>query len=419
MLDVLIPLVTLGSLGAALIALRTSRFPRATRVWLLRVVGWAFVLRLAMATVFQLVPATRVFHEDSIGSENYGIALASYWKDDGPEPTGWVYRKNPGYPKFLGACYFVFGRYRVVGAYVSAIIGVLATLSVAALGLRFFHPAVVKRAVLMLCFVPSMVLWQSMSIKDPLCTLLIVWCLSSFVELRDRFSVISLAGVLLPLLALHQVRFYLVYFLLLAVFASLVLPRGLQAGSSLVRNLVIGGAIVALLVLVGFSGAASEESRYFDLANVSSYRKGMASTARSGFAHDVDISTPGAALVFFPYGLSVLLLGPFPWQFTSFRSMLTMPEMLLWWSLIPAMVRGLVFATRRRFSELAPLVVFLCSLTAGYSLMHGNVGSGFRQRAQIFVFLFLVTALGQFKKQCQQRGLDDRILLPEPRRTPS
>ena len=37
-------------------------------------------------------------------------------------------------------------------------------------------------------------------------------------------------------------------------------------------------------------------------------------------------------------GLSVLLFGPFPWQITSFRALLTLPEMLLWWSMFPSLV---------------------------------------------------------------------------------
>jgi hypothetical protein len=41
-----------------------------------------------------------------------------------------------------------------------------------------------------------------------------------------------------------------------------------------------------------------------------------------------------------------------------------------------------------------------------YSLVHGNVGSGFRQRSQVFVFLFMFTALGWFQKKCTEAGID-------------
>jgi hypothetical protein len=48
-----------------------------------------------------------------------------------------------------------------------------------------------------------------------------------------------------------------------------------------------------------------------------------------------------------------------------------------------------------------------------YALMHGNVGSAFRQRAQIFVFLFIFTAVGQYAKKLKKLGHSPDMLLTD------
>ena len=105
-----------------------------------------------------------------------------------------------------------------------------------------------------------------------------------------------------------------------------------------------------------------------------------------------------------------LLLAPFPWQFTSLRASFSAPEMLVWWMLFPSLIGGLVFAIRRRFTKVAPLVIFTATLTAAYGLMQGNVGSAFRQRAQIFIVLFIFTALGWYRRKCRRAGIDESVL---------
>ena len=129
-----------------------------------------------------------------------------------------------------------------------------------------------------------------------------------------------------------------------------------------------------------------------------------------GLQPEVDVSTPSGVAVP-PGGMSVLLLGPFPWQLTSLRAAMAMPEVILWWFMFPSMIRGLRFLIRQRFSSSSPLVIFSITLTCAYSLVHGNVGSGFRQRTQVFVFLFIFAALGWYQKRCRQADLSDQLLL--------
>jgi hypothetical protein len=83
--------------------------------------------------------------------------------------------------------------------------------------------------------------------------------------------------------------------------------------------------------------------------------------------------------------------------------------------MFPATFRGIVFAMRRRFAATSALLIFSVTLTCAYSLIHGNVGSAFRQRAQILVFLFIFSAAGIYIKKLRKAGYDaDYVLRPDP-----
>jgi Ca2+/Na+ antiporter len=89
-----------------------------------------------------------------------------------------------------------------------------------------------------------------------------------------------------------------------------------------------------------------------------------------------------------------LLLAPFPWQFGSFRQMLTLPEMVVWWCAIPLLALGAWFTIKHRLREIAPIIIFTSLLTLTYSIVQGNVGTAYRQRAQLLVFYFIFVAVG-------------------------
>jgi hypothetical protein len=415
-MDVLVPLLELGMLGVLVIIGLLRRQPEAEREWLMRVLLAAFGLRLVVATVFGLVPTFRIFHDDAEGYEMIGMALANSWKGSGPPLPIRIDLGNYGYHYVNGFIYLLFGSFRGAASYFNSLLGTINVLLIYQLARRFFHMVVARRAALLVAFVPSLILWNSVALKDTVTTFLIVLTLSSCVRLKDRTTTRNLVLTLLPIIAIQPIRFYMLYFLGLAVVTSLFFERGSKLITGVPKSLLIGGAAVVLLAAVGLAGGAEQGTSFLDLERVSSFRKGMAETANSGFAADVDISTPGGALLFLPIGIAHLLLAPFPWQFGSVRSLFAAPETIAWWFMFPAMIRGLSFTLKKRFAAVSPVIIFTFALIPGYALMHGNVGSAFRQRAQIFVFLFIFTAVGQFEKRLRRAGhAPDLVLTDVPR----
>jgi Dolichyl-phosphate-mannose-protein mannosyltransferase len=419
-MEVLIPIFVFVPIGILIIIATTKSYLPQERSWLVTLLVVALLLRVGASTSFVAFPGLRIFHQDAQSYENIGMLIASEWRGEAP-PGFQIPTVNWGFYQLSALIYYVFGRYRANVSLFNSLLGTMLTLLVYDLTKRLFHDIVARRAALLVALMPSMILWGSMALKDVPITFCLVVSLSSCVALKQKFTLTALAGMLLPIVAIYPLRFYIVYFLVFAIVLSLFLDRGLTQLTGVYRQLFLMGVIAALFVLLGASDQAeSDAARYASLDYVSRYRRGMAVSANSGFDADVDISSPDAALTYLPIGMAHLLLAPFPWQWVSLGPLVAAPETVFWWTLVPATVRGMIFSLRNRFSETSPVLVFTATLTAVYSLMQGNVGAAFRQRAQILVFLFIFSAIGTSLAKARAVGVEPRRLLrnPEPEANP-
>jgi 4-amino-4-deoxy-L-arabinose transferase-like glycosyltransferase len=413
-LDVIQPVLVFGFLGAVFVIVALLTVPAAERPWLRNWLILAYALRMAVAIFFEVFRDMRIFHEDSEGYEVVAVALARAWWGNGPPfPLG---ETNMGFYYLGGGICFLFGPYPLSLPLFNSLLGTATSFLIYRAARDLLHLRVTRMATLLVAFTPSMILWSAIALKDAVTTFLIVICLVSCMRLKQKLTLQALIGTVAPILAIQPLRFYLVYFMIFAVLGSLLIDRGLGALTGVYKQLFLLAFIVGVFALTGLAGRTLQSTEYLSFEKVHYYRQGLALSARSGFSQDVDISTPGKALAFLPVGMANLLFGPFPWQFTSLRALVAVPETIAWWFLVPATWRGLVFTTRRKFSEISPILLFSFTLVCAYSLVHGNVGSGFRQRSQVFVFLFMFSAVGWYQKKCTEAGIDQEILLRQPMR---
>jgi len=120
---------------------------------------------------------------------------------------------------------------------------------------------------------------------------------------------------------------------------------------------------------------------------------------QSAYAPKADVSTTQGILSVLPVGLAYLLFAPFPWAVRNLRQALTVPETLVWYALMPALLRGLIFTIRTRFRPALPILVFAAALTCAYAVFQGNVGTAYRQRTQVTMFYFILMAAGLVEKR--------------------
>jgi hypothetical protein len=170
------------------------------------------------------------------------------------------------------------------------------------------------------------------------------------------------------------------------------------------------------LVILGLSltyfgitrNAATDLQTYGSLEQVQRSRLDLARSANSGFSEDVDVSTTSGAISVIPIGLAYLMLAPFPWEVTNLRQSVTLPEVLVWWAMIPFLVWGIWWSLKNRLRAAFPILLFCLMLTLAYSVFQGNVGTAYRQRTQIQVFLFIFIAVGW--QLFRERQEDKKIL---------
>jgi hypothetical protein len=199
--------------------------------------------------------------------------------------------------------------------------------------------------------------------------------------------------ILFGILIIYALRFYVAYILVLALVVSFITGSA-QSLTAFVRQLAAMGGVAVVLLLLGAGGAASETFTTIDLKEIQFRRQALATTANSGFGADLDVSTPGGALGALPIGFTYLMFAPFPWMMTSVRAAITLPEMLVWYAMIPLVIAGIKYSLRYRLSETSAMMVFSMGLILAYSIFLGNVGTAYRQRAQVLVFCFIFAAVG-------------------------
>jgi hypothetical protein len=231
--------------------------------------------------------------------------------------------------------------------------------------------------------------------KDGPIIFLLTLSMLATLKLGTKFSVKYVTALALALCGLITLRFYVFYIILLSITAAFVMGRRRLTAQSFARQLIIMSVIGLVLAYFGVSRLASRQiESYGNLQQLQVMRLDAAQSAQSGFGQDIDVSTPTGALAAIPVGLTYLILAPFPWQLTSVRQMITLPEMVIWWTSLPLLVLGLWFTIKHRLREVTPILIFTSLLTLSYSILQGNVGTAYRQRAQLLVFYFVFIAVG-------------------------
>ncbi len=259
-------------------------------------------------------------------------------------------------------------------------------------------------------FLPSMVIWSCLLLKDPLIILLLVIIVFFTIKMQKevRFRYILPASI--ALIMVFPLRGYIFYFILLAVVGTLLMARFGARASLTAYFARLGGlfVIAACLFAFGFHRIATEQIDARLLEKVQSSRLDLAHSAKSGFAPEANVSTLAGSLAFLPKGVFYLLFAPFPWQAGSARSMLAIPETICWYVFFPYFVIGTVYTVRRHLRDALVILLFVVQLTCFYGIFVGNLGTAHRQRTQIFVFYIALTSVGWvYRKERRRASLTD------------
>ena len=234
-------------------------------------------------------------------------------------------------------------------------------------------------------------------------------------RLMEKITAGWVAVITVSLLTLLSLRFYIFYMMTAAVAGSFVIGmKSLSAQAFLHRFVAVAAIGMAFTWFGVLQYAGTQFDRFANLKQIQMSRQDQA-TAGSGFAKDVDIQTTEGALSVIPMGIVYLLFAPFPWQFSTLRQTITLPEMIVWWFVFPLLVLGLWYSIKHRLRQVSPIVIFTTMLTLAYSLFQGNVGTAYRQRSQLLVFYFIFVAVGAviMRERAENRRLQAKMAKQE------
>ena len=236
---------------------------------------------------------------------------------------------------------------------------------------------------------PSLVLWSSQNIRDVWIVLLIVFICREALRLHERMRIFPLLWLAGAVLLISQFRAYILF----AVMGPILVSFLVRGRAHLLRNALIGMLVAVVVIYADRAGGQDRGLRLADLEALQEMRH-YTSIGGSAYQEQVDISTPGRALAFLPKGLAFFLLAPYPWTIRNVRQLVTLPEMLFFYALIPSIVRGVRELVRERSPGAVLLILITLGLTLGYALGEANAGAAYRHRAQVLIFLLIFAAAG-------------------------
>ena len=382
------------------------------RVFLGRLVLGGFALRAFASLLLHETGWWEYMGSDEDTFDGNGQGFVLWVQGLSPHPYSVRFRGSfeVAYFCVVGGMYYTFGIAKFFPLFVNCVVGVCTAYPVHALAGAFAGRAAARRAAVLVVFFPSLVLWSSLMVRDAMALALLATSLLLAYRLRRRFSAAQLLGLLVCLGALATLRTYI--FLIVAVAISVALVVGQR---SVGRAIFTGGFVmVALVLTMQTTGLGQSELERANLDTLALHRQynAMGPTIAGSLGADVDISTPTRALTYLPLGLVYFYCSPFPWQIGSPRQVMALVDLLLWYSIMPAMAFGMLWLLRRRFRAVLPLLLTVIGISVLYALVEGNIGIIFRHRAQIIVPLCAVAGVGYALKR--RRARKESLLLEGP-----
>jgi hypothetical protein len=339
------------------------------------------------------------FGADSSTYDGFGSLLCQSWKGLIPYSSHWAGSFAESHGSGWGMFYFVGGVYYLIGQNQFALQLIIGALGASTCVIVYKicetispNPKVARMATILTALSPSMVLWSSQLLKDAPIVFCLSLCMLYTSRLRTKFDPRSFALLLLSLFCLFTLRYYVFYIVFVAVAGTLIFTSAKLTPMRMIQG---GVLVIGVGLIMSYAGAASNISgSTVNLKALQQARVWDAQAANSGYGSDVDITDPKAALAYLPVGILYMLFAPFPWMINNLRQLITLPELLAWWVLAPLCARGLWVAFRNRLRESFAIIFFTVGLLLAYALFQTDVGTAYRHRAQLFVFLFIFVSLG-------------------------
>lgn len=416
--DAVATMVALALLGTGCVLLQFLSDARERRLALRLFVG-AFLLRMCFGLlcyktglIAVLGGADDVIWRVSWAYSRTWMGLSTMQNATWVPDTFWeIYnatniKRNTAYLFFSSYFYYVINTrsqmaLAMVNCFLNAMTAVMIYLSA-----RFFFPQRASYfAGIMAVVLPNFLIWSVLTIKEPALIFFEITVFYFFIlSMRKHnlfYALIAAACIFIAV----GLRFYVGYLLAVACLSMIFVLRSSAPRRAAFVSTVATFIILLLANALGLVRLNPVDIYFSQVEDFTRFRDnvatGMGST--TGVRLDYDISTPVGAAMMVATGAAYLLLSPFPWQLGVGRQAVTLPDLLLWWYLVAFFIVPGIGYCWRNYPTLALSVgAFVLPLLLFYSLIFGNVGLAYRQRAQMMPFFLLLAAAGYEKRRLKR-----------------
>lgn len=350
----------------------------------------AVLLRLGLTLVFHHLLPVGFFAPDEFTFQDAGWRTLLYLQGEGPRPRQIADTFEAGYFFWNAALYWAFGFLPLAPKLFNAFFGAWTSLLAYRLAGELAGRKPARVAGVLVGFFPSLVLWSTQNLRDaPVLTLLVAIVLLAH-RLRSRWSTPGLALLLGLIFLVGTLRDYMAVMVVFALLGTFLITPARALSTNLLLAIAL---VVAALVAHDQLGLGSRWVESASLEFVDEQRRAL-SAGGTAFAPETELEGPVESLRYLPIGVTYFLFAPFPWQLGSFLSMMTFPEMILWYGLMLLVPGGVWYLLRNRFTAVEPILLFLLITVPTYGLVEGNAGTAYRHRSQVIAFFLILAAVG-------------------------
>ena len=397
-------------------ALFATHHHKRTLRFQLKIFLCAFALRFSLSVLVYQFGLVRVLGDEDAVGWWAGVFHYRDWTRQGiglfelPAILMGAFKGNhQGYGYMLGSLFYLTDTpARLPAAAFNCLFGALTVVFAYRVARTLFSPWVAARVGWLTCLFPSMIIWSAQTTKEPVVIFLETVALYGCVQLKQKgFSARHIALCAFAIVLAIPFRFYAAYIAGAAIALTLIVPQFKRGKFGVASALGIAALVIPIVILTGVLVQNETEFERLDIQRIQTFRRDVAASAGSGYVSSYDMRTPEGFGVATAVGAAHLLLAPFPWEMggASLRMALTAPELLFWWWLFFAgVVPGTRYAVKKRFGDVLPLLFFLLGLGLLYSMMFGNIGLVFRQRAQLLPWLLIFAAVGLEQRMLRRQA---------------
>lgn len=413
-----------GTLFSFLLVLLIIFFTRSLHnreegLFLTKVFIWGIIIRFFLILIVQyfLMSKDRWLSLDGVDK------CVSFFGDDGMHTiVGWWYAQyasgvhlsdyplmvvltgalgdygRSGYLYLVSLFYFIFGFSPISVTFINSIIGTLTGFVYYFIAREIGGKGSAKITAVLVTFFPSLIVWSIANLKDTLFILLtglVLWLFILFIK-TDKVRYLIILSSLITLQ--YTLRLWVpLPTLLVLILCYLLITRRIK-----ITQIFLLTLILAVCSPVLFKDGLNELK-----GKIINYHLGVISSG--GFTYRIydnwvyggNIQT--AAI---PYTEAIkglfrgwvhYFLEPFPWKTSTKLSLVSIPQMLIWYFLIPFSIMGILIQLRRNWRKALVLVAYFVVIGSILSVTGGNIGTDFRIRDVLTPIVILFSSIGLVK----------------------